>query len=329
MSDETDETPMGLHIIKKMTMRVGGGARQLPVWAGWPGNVQDYVPEHDRQFRVNDQVKQWLCELGFAISMYHNCMITGPTGAGKTSLVKEYCAISNWPLTRVNFTASMRPEDLLGDVEVVNDNGVPVTRFVDGPIVKAMREGHVLLLDEVDCAPPQLHTTLQRLAERHHNPQEAIDNGRPHVTLALATGEVVKAHKCFRLVATANTVGTGDMTGDYAGTFVMNAAFLDRWGVKVRYTYPDDQEWIDMLVHKVGLDAPMAKDIVEIAQKVNVGKKNASCMVGISPRKTLIWGEMSKAIGNVKVAAELTILNGIDYNSPDHNFVSDVIGQVL
>jgi cobaltochelatase CobS len=238
--------------------------------------------------------------------------------------------MTNQPVTRIQFFGDMRPSDLIGDVEMIEtEAGNVITSWDAGDVVIAMERGHILLIDELDNAPPQVHSVLQRVCERHHNPQKAIADGRPHATLRLPNGAVVKAHPAFRIIATANTVGTGDATGDYAGTYCLNAAFLDRFGVKMRYSYPDTKTWTNILVGKTGCSLSDAKAIVAAAELINGAKAKARCRVSLSPRKSLVWARLGKRIGSLSLAAKLAIIEGIAVGDPDQKLVADIIRQVV
>lgn len=309
---------------------VGGGKARVGVWEGWSAQDQAMIAKHDERYEISGDVEVALGQLALGIDMVENVLIIGPTGSGKTSLVNVVSALTNQPITRINFFGDMRPSDLVGDIEMVETkDGNVITSWKDGPVVTAMRRGHILLIDEIDAAPPQVHTVLQRLTERHPDPIGAIDRGEPHAQLLLGSGEVVNAHPAFRIVATANTSGQGDTTGDYAGTFVLNAAALDRWGVKLRHGYPDEATWVKMIMGKTGLDMATAKMLVQVALKINEAKDKARCRVSLSPRKSLVWARITKRVGSPSLAAQMTITNGIDPADPDAKMVADVIRQVV
>jgi len=300
------------------------GEANLPVWTGWSAESQAKVPDHDLHYQLDENI---LTQIAVGIELFENTLIWGPTGVGKTSQVYELASILNWPVTRINLNGDTRAADLIGDMKVFIDSETKqaITSWEDGPLVTAMRNGHIFLVDEIDAASPSVLFVMQRVTERHPDPAAAIKAGKPHCSLLLPTGEVVNAHPNFRLIATANTIGSGDMTGDFAGTNVLNKAFLSRWGIKVRVEYPTEMIWRTILMTKTGIDVTNANKIVQAALNVNRGKRDQQCRVSLSPRETLTWARLAVKFNSVARAAELSVLNGIDPMDPDRAFVADVI----
>ena len=326
VSSEENDAPIQ-YIVRTPVDTLTFGPVSLAVFGGLTEDNQRAVPAHDPNYQVDINT---LTYIAAGISMFENILITGPTGSGKTTAVTTLAAILNRPITRINLNGDTRAADLVGDYSVVidEDTGKAITSFQEGPVCKAMRQGHILLLDEVDAANPSVHFVLQKLTERHHNPAQAVANGQAHTTIDLPTGDIVHAHPDFRIVSTANTVGTGDLTGDYAATNILNGAFLDRFGIKLMVGYPDESKWKTIIKAKTpNINAQTVKHIVETAIKVNEGKSQGLCRQGISPRKTLTWARLATAFGT-KQAAQLTILNGIDALDPDVQFVNDIITAV-
>src|SRR5467141_1708884 len=59
----------------------------------------------------------------------------------------------------------------------------------------------------------------------------------------LDQNKVIRPHPCFRLFATANTIGLGDTTGLYHGTQQINQGQMDRWSIVTTLNYlPHDNE---------------------------------------------------------------------------------------
>jgi cobaltochelatase CobS len=304
------------------------GVAKIPVWGGWSEADQALVPVHDPNHQLDIEL---FTEIAVGLELCENIFITGPTGSGKTTGLKELACVANWPVTRLNLNIDTRAADLIGDmvVEIDEETGHAVTRWQDGPLVTAMRRGHIFLIDEIDAANPGVHFVLQRVTERSEDPLEDIKSGRPHATLLLPTGELVKAAPTFRLVATANTVGSGDMSGDYAGTNVMNQSTLRRWGIKIRLDYPNAERWKAMLKAKGGATEAIADQLYKVCDKVNKGKRDGQCRVMISPATSITWARLSVKFGNIRKAAELAVLNGIDGSDADRQFVSDIIKNLL
>lgn len=77
--------------------------------------------------------------------------ITGPTGSGKTSLVEQVAARINWPVQTVTGHGRLELNDLLGQWLLLKGGGM---QWADGPLTLAVRNGHVLLVNEIDAMEP-------------------------------------------------------------------------------------------------------------------------------------------------------------------------------
>jgi cobaltochelatase CobS len=142
-------------------------------------------------------------------------LLTGPTGSGKTSLVCQIAARLNWPVQSVTCHGRMELSDLIGQFILRDGN----TAWVDGPLAVAMKEGQILILNEIDLMDPSELAGLNDVIE-----------GQPLV-IAQNGGDVVRPHPKFRVFATGNSAGAGDATGLYQGILRQNLAFLDRFQV--------------------------------------------------------------------------------------------------
>ena len=146
--------------------------------------------------------------------------ITGLSGNGKTLMVEQICAKLKKELFRVNITIETDEDDLIGSNTLINGNIV----FKEGPVLKAMRKGAVLLLDEVDLASNKIMCL-----------QSILEGGG---YLIKKTGEFVKPEPGFTVVATANTKGKGSEDGRFIGTNILNEAFLERFAICLEQEYP-------------------------------------------------------------------------------------------
>lgn len=147
--------------------------------------------------------------------------ITGLSGNGKTTMIEQVCNEMNRECIRVNITAQTDEDDLLGGFRLVNGETV----WQDGPVVIAMQRGAVLILDEVDLASHKI-MCLQPVLE-----------GRG-IYLKKVNRKVLPAAG-FNIFATANTKGQGgDNSERFAGTTILNEAFLERFRITIEQDYP-------------------------------------------------------------------------------------------
>jgi len=154
--------------------------------------------------------------------LFFPVFITGLSGNGKTMMVEQICAKLKRECYRVNVTIETDEDDLIGSNTLIDGNIV----FREGPVLKAMRKGAVLLIDEIDLASNKI-MCLQSILE-----------GSGY--LNKKTGEFISPANGFTVVATANTKGKGSDDGRFIGTNVLNEAFLERFSITMEQEYPSN-----------------------------------------------------------------------------------------
>ena len=190
--------------------------------------ADEHVPELDPDYRF-DRPTTLAILAGFAKN--RRVIVTGYHGTGKSTHIEQVAARLNWPCVRVNLDSHISRIDLIGkDAIVIRDNQ-QVTEFRDGILPWALKNNVALCFDEYDAGRPDVMFVIQRVLEV---------SGR--LTL-LDQNKVIKPHPCFRLFATANTVGLGDTSGLYHGTQQINQGQMDRWSIVTTLNYlPHDNE---------------------------------------------------------------------------------------
>ena len=146
--------------------------------------------------------------------------ISGPSGNGKTMMVEQSCARTKSNYVRVQITPETDEDDLIGGFRLLNGETV----FCKGPVIKAMEEGAVLLIDEIDRGSNKI-MCLQGVLE-----------GKP--VLIKKTGEVVSPAHGFNVIATANTKGRGSEDGRFSAATIIDEAFLERFVSAVDQPWP-------------------------------------------------------------------------------------------
>jgi hypothetical protein len=167
--------------------------------------------------------------------MFYPVYISGMSGNGKTFSVEQACAKENRELIRVQVNPETDEDDLIGGFRLVDGETV----FAKGPVLKAMENGAILLLDEIDRATNKI-MCLQGILE-----------GKP--VLVKKTGEVIRPAPGFNVFATANTKGTGSEDGRYTAASIIDEAFLERFTISV------DQKFASPAIEKRILDKHFLK----------------------------------------------------------------------
>ncbi len=153
-------------------------------------------------------------------TMFYPVYITGLSGNGKTMMVEQACARAKREYIRVQITPETDEDDLIGGFRLVNGETV----FAEGPVIKAMKAGSILLIDELDRGSNKI-MCLQGVLE-----------GKP--ILIKKTGEIVEPAKGFNVIATANTKGKGSDDGRFIAATIIDEAFLERFTITVEQPYP-------------------------------------------------------------------------------------------
>ncbi|KAF7795347.1 hypothetical protein EIP86_006504 [Pleurotus ostreatoroseus] len=136
-------------------------------------------------------------------------LIEGPTSAGKTSSIEYLARRTGHRFVRINNHEHTDIQEYLGTY--VSDPTTGKLVFRDGLLVRALREGDWIVLDELNLAPTDVLEALNRL----------LDDNRELVIPE--TQEVVRPHPHFMLFATQNPPGL------YAGRKVLSRAFRNRF----------------------------------------------------------------------------------------------------
>ena len=150
-----------------------------------------------------------------AVSLKKPVLLKGPTGAGKTKLAETISAFFKQPIQSINCSVDLDAEALLGFKTIVLKDGLNSIEFVEGPVIEAMKKGHILYIDEINMAKsetlPILHSVLDY--------RRMLTNP--------FTGEVIYAHPDFSVISAINE--------GYIGTTPMNEALKNRF---VSFTIP-------------------------------------------------------------------------------------------
>jgi len=140
-------------------------------------------------------------------------LIEDVPGVGKTTLAQALARSFACTFQRIQFTSDLLPSDILG-LEVFNQQRGGF-EFKRGPIF-----ANVILADEINRTTPKTQSALL----------EAMAEG--HVTVEQATHQLPRP---FIVLATQNPI-------EHHGTYPLPESQLDRFMMRLRMGYPDEQD---------------------------------------------------------------------------------------
>ena len=262
----------------------------------------EHVPEVDSVYRFNPQATLAILA-GF--SRNRRVLVQGLHGSGKSTHIEQVAARLNWPCVRVNLDGQLSRLDLVGRDAVVLRGGQQVTEFQEGIVPWALQRPVALVFDEYDAGRPDIMFVIQRLLER---------DGK--FTL-LDQNRVISPHPAFRLFATSNTVGLGNLNGLYHGAQRLNHAQIDRWDIVAALNYLAAEEEMAIVTARVPSLAgergqTTLRRMVALADLTRKGFAAGDLSTLMSPRTVINWAENLEIFGDVGAALRLSFVNKCD-----------------
>jgi cobaltochelatase CobS len=261
-----------------------------------------WVPEIDEGYIFDKDTT-----LSILAGFNHNrrVMIQGFHGTGKSTHIEQVAARLNWPCIRINLDSHISRIDLLGKDAIKLKDGKQITEFQEGLLPWSIQNPVALVFDEYDAGRPDVMFVIQRILEVEGK-----------LTL-LDQNKVIKPHASFRLFATTNTVGLGDMTGLYHGTQQINQGQMDRWHILSTLNYLDVNQELKVVLSKVSefkssKNQEVVKNMIKLANLTRNGFANGDISILMSPRTVISWAQNYKIFKDVMGSFKLTFLNKCD-----------------
>ena len=171
---------------------------------------------HRHEFKIGDQVRPVAGLAHYQLPQlvaWANANVPvwawGMAGAGKTHIGRQIAEALGVPFYCAPIDETITVGKLVGFRNLTNGE------FVPGYLYKPYKEGGVILLDEIDTNAATIAALNSALANDHYT---------------FPNGEEVQRHENFRVVAGANTKGTGAVAG-YTARVRLDAATLDRFAI--------------------------------------------------------------------------------------------------
>lgn len=193
----------------------------------------------------------WYAPSGDEVAIFEQCharqlavMLKGPTGCGKTRFVEHMAWRLGRPLITVSCHDDMTASDLLGRFLIDHDG----TRWSDGPLTRAVREGALCYLDEVVEARQDTIVVLHPLTD--HRRILPLDK----------TGEILAAAPGFQLVVSYNP-GYQRMLKDLKPSTRQRFVALD-------FDFPPTEQEVRIVMHESRIEHATAHALVSLGQKL-------------------------------------------------------------
>ena len=205
--------------------------------------------EHQPQYIITPFVERNLLNLVRATSTRRfPVLIQGPTSSGKTSMIEYLAKISGNRYVRINNHEHTDLQEYVGTY-VSGPEGQLV--YQEGILIRALREGHWVVLDELNLAPTDVLEALNRL----------LDDNRE--LLIPETQEVVRPHPEFMLFATQNPAGL------YGGRKILSRAFRNRF-LELHFDDIPDDELEIILRERTQIAPSFCTRIVAVYKKLSL-----------------------------------------------------------
>lgn len=267
----------------------------------WNAAIRAFIPTVDEGYEV--QVEEAIKILQ-AWEEGEKVLVTGPTGSGKSTLIRHCAALTVRPFIRCNMNGDIESSALFGCI-VVQD---AATIWKDGAATEAIKYGAVLLIDEWEIMPPDIGMGFQCVLE---------DNGFLFLKEKPGTSDdkMVIPHERFRIIYAGNTVGQGDETGSFAGANVQNTATIDRFQTTVVLDYLDKGHETKVIKSRCGTLKPdIIKKMLQYAELVRTANRQGNMTLTMSPRTLINWGRKILRYGDIKEALVFAFINKLNTN---------------
>ena len=236
-------------------------------------------------------------------------LIIGPKGTGKTSLVMEYAVQKSKKLESINFSLRTRESHLIGTKSLVEGN----IGFDEGVLIKSMKEGSILYLDELNAAEADV---LLRL-------DEALDDRR-QIVLKESDGQVIKADDSWFTIATINPL-------THVGTKELPPQLLSRFPVRIRLDYPPED--VEYKIIKKHVKNPHESEVLQGIKLANT-LRQASAVEELyyspSIRETIAYAKLLEGGSSAKEAAKIVFGNVYSqWGNVEFQKVNDIITSMF
>jgi nitric oxide reductase NorQ protein len=250
-------------------------------------------------------------ETGYECSLFETAyqrrlplLLKGPTGCGKTRFVAHMAARLGRPLFTVSCHDDLTAADLTGRHLLIDGE----TRWCDGPLTRAVREGGICYLDEVVEARKDVTVVLHPLTDdRRVLPLER-------------TGEELRAPPEFMLVVSYNP-------GYQHVLKSLKPSTLQRF-VALTFDFPDRETEAAIVAAESGLSKDLCVGLVNLAQRIRA-LKGQDLEEGVSTRLLVYCATLVQAGMPMERAARHTLVEPLSDDADVVAALTELVGHAF
>lgn len=249
------------------------------------------------KYKPNPQTLKTVLKLLLDKKLNLSVCLQGESGTGKTEMALYLSHMLNWPLTIKQIHSDLRPEDLEGERKL--DNGS--TSFDLSDLAKGYRDGHLILLDEIDKIHPDTSAKLHMILEK--KPWSVSAEG----------GLTIKPHEYTRFLGTANTNMSGS-DARFLSSQKQDEAFIKRWLI-VKFKPTTELEMLHVLEsHFPDIKTSVLTTFVKIAIAITKPERG----VIMDKRNIVSWVQTCSLLADMPVSDAFDISFGNALNEDDY-----------
>ncbi len=281
--------------------------------------VEEYVVENEPFYvSTSDEIEVFEAAYRQRVPV----LLKGPTGTGKTRFVEymswklgqnmskpsktkgEKASAVHLPLVTVACHEDLTASDLVGRY-LLDSNG---TRWIDGPLTRAVKAGGICYLDEVVEARKDTTVIIHPLTD--HRRTLTIDK----------LGEVIEASDGFLLVVSYNP-GYQNAMKD------LKHSTRQRF-VALEFDFPDEERETQIIAHESGVDENNAELLARLGSKIR-NLREHGLEEGASTRVLIYAGRLIKEGISARRACQVGVTWGITDDPQIQRSIDEVVTSIF
>lgn len=281
--------------------------------------IEEYTPDHEPYYQpVGDEVDLFRAAFEQKIPV----LLKGPTGCGKTRFVEYMAYQLGRPITRVSpgekasqngrglsvvtvaCHEDLTASDLVGRYLLEGDS----TRWMDGPLTRAVKAGAICYLDEVVEARKDTTVLIHPLTDyRRLLPIEKL-------------GQVLEAREGFLLVISYNP-------GYQSALKDLKHSTRQRF-IAIDFTYPPREIEAQIIAKESGCDEQTARDLAKLGEKVR-NLREHGLSEGVSTRLLIYAGKLiAKGIAPRR-ACQVAVVWALTDDAAVQRSIEEVVSSIF